>query len=193
MGAFYTSTIHRGMKDYRGVIHNTYRDGNIETDHHIIFSMIDEVAKNFVFHKFTNPCPGNLMQGMDNNTTTRDIMSLNGLGITQVEAVSVSMMIKILMEVAEDCNVLIIGPPRPQKGVKSKYRTKSTNIGVKLAPTFVIPGEIRGNVGKNLDVLVMDNLETIFATIVDKSLGNSSGAIVKRFIKPRTSTMFGST
>ena len=37
----------------------------------------------------------------------------------------------------------------------------------------------------------MDNFETSLATTVDKARGNSSGAIVDRFIKHRTSTIFG--
>ena len=37
----------------------------------------------------------------------------------------------------------------------------------------------------------MDNLETSLATTVDKARGNTSGAIVERFIKPRASKMFG--
>ena len=38
----------------------------------------------------------------------------------------------------------------------------------------------------------MDNLETSLAATVDKARGNSSRAIVNRFIKPRASTIFGS-
>ena len=37
----------------------------------------------------------------------------------------------------------------------------------------------------------MDNLETSLANTVDKSSGNTDGAIVGRFIKPIASTMFG--
>ena len=42
-----------------------------------------------------------------------------------------------------------------------------------------------------LDALIIDILETLLATTVDKSRGNTSGAIVERFIKPRVSTIFG--
>ena len=38
--------------------------------------------------------------------------------------------------------------------------------------------------------LVMDNLETSFATTVDNTRGNASGSIVERFIKPIESTIF---
>ena len=37
----------------------------------------------------------------------------------------------------------------------------------------------------------MDNLETSLDTTVDKARGNTSGAIVERFIKTRVSTIFG--
>ena len=36
----------------------------------------------------------------------------------------------------------------------------------------------------------MDNLKTLLATTVYKARGNTSGAIVDRFIKPRASTIF---
>ena len=41
------------------------------------------------------------------------------------------------------------------------------------------------------DPLIMDNLETLLATTFDKACGNTSGAIVEIFIKPRASTMVG--
>ena len=37
----------------------------------------------------------------------------------------------------------------------------------------------------------MDNLETSLTTTVDKARGRASGSIAERFIKPRSSTMFG--
>ena len=49
--------------------------------------------------------------------------------------------------------------------------------GVEITPTMV--------------VLIMNNLDTESATIVDNICGNSSGATVESFIKPITSTMFG--
>ena len=64
---------------------------------------------------------------------------------------------------------------------------------MKPAPKLFPPGHIKEKVGKETspDVLIMDNLETLLATTVDKSCGNTSGAIVNMFIKPRASTMFG--
>ena len=37
----------------------------------------------------------------------------------------------------------------------------------------------------------MDNLETLFATAVNKDCGNASGSILERLVKSRASTMFG--
>ena len=57
------------------------------------------------------------------------------------------------------------------------------------AHNFVLPGNSKDKVGKETppDAFIMDNLETLLATIVDKSHGNTSGAIVNRLIKPRAS------
>ena len=38
--------------------------------------------------------------------------------------------------------------------------------------------------------MIIVNLETSLATTVDKACGNASGAIVKRFIRPRAFTIF---
>ena len=38
--------------------------------------------------------------------------------------------------------------------------------------------------------MIVDNLETLLVTTVDKDCGNTSGAIVESFIKPRASTIF---
>ena len=42
-----------------------------------------------------------------------------------------------------------------------------------------------------LYALIMDNLETLLTTTVDKARGNTSGAIMERLIKPRASTLSG--
>ena len=64
---------------------------------------------------------------------------------------------------------------------------------MKQAQKTFPPGHIKQKVVKETptDALIMDNLETLLATTVDKSCGNTSGAIVNMFIKPRASTMFG--
>ena len=67
------------------------------------------------------------------------------------------------------------------------------NPGINPATEFVLQGHSKEKTGKEPppDALIMDNLETSLATTVDKDSGNTSGAIVERFIKPRASTMFG--
>ena len=64
---------------------------------------------------------------------------------------------------------------------------------MKPAPKLNPPGHRKEKVWKETPpyLLIMDNLEKSLATTVDKALGNTSGAIVERFIKPRASTMFG--
>ena len=64
---------------------------------------------------------------------------------------------------------------------------------MKPAPKLVPPGNSREKVVKETpqDSLMKYNLKTSLATCVDKACGNTIGAIVERFIKPRASTMFG--
>ena len=64
---------------------------------------------------------------------------------------------------------------------------------MKLEPKYFIPGNSREKVGKETppDTFIMDNLETLLATTVEKARGNSSGDIVERFNKPRVLTLFG--
>ena len=59
------------------------------------------------------------------------------------------------------------------------------------APIFVLPGHSKEKTEKETPpyALIMDNLETLLATIVDKARGNTSGAIVERLIKPRAPTI----
>ena len=65
--------------------------------------------------------------------------------------------------------------------------------GIKPSPKLVPPGHSKEKVGKETPAYasIMVNLETSLVTTVDKSCGNTSGAIVERFIKLRASTMFG--
>ena len=71
-------------KDYQGVIHNTYHGGHIETYHHVICSILEDVAKQSVTPNFTTPIPGILREVLDNEMAPRDKISLNGLGIKNV-------------------------------------------------------------------------------------------------------------
>ena len=103
------------------------------------------------------------------------------------------MILKTVLEVDQDYTIFNYGPPIPQKDLKSQYRTIVTGPGMKPAPKFVLPWHSKDITGKEPppDALIMDNLETLLATTVDKSRGNTSVSIVERFIKPRESTIFG--
>ena len=59
------------------------------------------MADIFVFPDFTTPVSGTLREVLDNDTTTRDGISLHGLGMTKGESGGVSMILKIGMEVAQ--------------------------------------------------------------------------------------------
>ena len=52
--------------------------------------------------------------------------------------------------------------------------------GMNPAPIFSFPGHSKVKVGKELppDALIVDNLEALLATKVDKVSGNASGSIV---------------
>ena len=68
--------------------------------------MPEDVENNFSFPKFTTPVEGMLREVLDNNTKTRDKISLNGLGVTKCEYGGVSMIIKIVTEVSHYYTVL---------------------------------------------------------------------------------------
>ena len=86
-------------------------------------------------------------------------------------------------------------PPIPQKYLKSQDIKNSVRDRDKVAPKFVLSRHSKEKTEKftSLDALIMDNLEKSLATTVDKARGNTSGAIVEIFVKPRASTMFGHT
>ena len=58
------------------------------------------------------------------------------------------MMLKTVMEVAQDCTVFKYGPTIPQKDVKSRGIIIFEGSGVCLTPTFVLPGNSKYKVGK---------------------------------------------
>ena len=82
--AFSSGSAHKVRKDYQGVIHNAYHGGHIETDHHVICPMPEDVAKHFSFPNITTPVSGTSREVLDNNTTTREKSYLNGLGMKKV-------------------------------------------------------------------------------------------------------------
>ena len=58
-GEFFSESrnIQIGWKDYQGVIRNNYYGGHIETDHHVIWSMPEDVANHFMLPNFATPVP----------------------------------------------------------------------------------------------------------------------------------------
>ena len=102
-------------------------------------------------------------------------------------------MLKTGMEVAQDYIVFNYGPPIPQKYLNPQDRTIVASPGMKLAPKFVLPEHSKEKAVKKPPqyVLIMNNSETLLATTVDKSRGNTSRAIMDRFIKTRAYTMVG--
>ena len=55
------------------------------------------MANHFTFPNFTTPVSGILVEALEKNTTTREKISLNGLGMTKGAYGGVSMMLKIGM------------------------------------------------------------------------------------------------
>ena len=89
-------------------------------------------------------------------------------------------------------NVFKYGPPIPQRYVNPQDIIIVARPGMNPAPKFVLPGHSKEKILKKtpLDALIMYNLENSLATTVEKALGNTSVAIVERFIKTRSSKMF---
>ena len=103
------------------------------------------------------------------------------------------MILKKGIEVDQYYTVFNYGHPIPQKEIKSQDRKIVAGPGMKSATKLVLPGNRKEKFGKETspDEFIRDNVESQLDTAVDKARGNVSGAIVKRFIKPRASTMFG--
>ena len=63
--------------------------------------MPEDVVKKFSFPNFTSPMPGTLSKVLDKGMALRYKISLNGLGVQIGEPLSVSMITRTGMEVAE--------------------------------------------------------------------------------------------
>ena len=110
------------------------KDGHIETDHHVILLITEDVAKHFVLSNLTTLMSGTLREVLENCITPRDNISINGLGIKKSKAGGLYTMLKILMEVDQEYNVFNYGPPIPHKDLKSQGRTIVAQAGMKPAP-----------------------------------------------------------
>ena len=71
MREYFSGSAHKGWKYYQGVTHNTYHDGNIETDQRVICSMPEDVSKYFLLPSSIALVSGTLIEVLDNITTTR--------------------------------------------------------------------------------------------------------------------------
>ena len=101
-----------------------------------------------MFPNFTTPIPGTLREVLDNDIAPTDKISLNGLGMKKGKYGGLSMILKTVLEVDQDYSIFNYGPPIPQKDLKSQYRTIVTGPGMKPAPKFVLPVNIKEKVGK---------------------------------------------
>ena len=60
--------------------------------------------------------------------------------MTKGKAAGLSMMLKIVMEVAQYYTVFDHVPPSPQKDLNSKDRTRVYQAGMETAPKSILPG-----------------------------------------------------
>ena len=110
--------------------------------------MSEDVEKHFVLPNFNTPETGTLREVLDNDNTTREKNYLNGLGMTKGESGGISIMLKTVIEVAQDYTVFNYRPPIPQKYLKPQDRTIVAGPGMKPAPKYVLPGHNKDNFGK---------------------------------------------
>ena len=85
---------------------------------------------------------------IDNDTTTRDKISINGLGMKKSKSGGVYIILKTGIEVAQDYTVFDYGSPIPHEDVKSQYRTVVAGPGFNLAPKYFLPGNRKEKFGK---------------------------------------------
>ena len=130
---------------------------------------------------------------LKNDTTTRDQIPLNGFGVTKGESGSVSIIIKIGMEMSEYYTYFNYIPTIPHTCVKLKDKSVAVGPRVNPEPTFMLQWGIRGEVelNKNTYAFIMDNLEISFNTPVYRSCVNANEETVDIFIKLRSSTLLG--
>ena len=139
---------HKGWKDYQGLINDTYHGRHVETDHHFICSIPEDVAKLFALPNYITLVPGTLREVLENDTTPRYKISLKGLGMKKVKSGGASMMLKIVMEVNQDYTVFDYVPPRPQKELISNDITTVAGPEMNPAPKHFLPGHSKEKVGK---------------------------------------------
>ena len=55
---FSSGSKQKEWKYYQGIIHNPHHGRSIETDHHVICSIPEDMARQFKFYNFITPVPG---------------------------------------------------------------------------------------------------------------------------------------
>ena len=89
-----------------------------------------------------------MIEVLDNDTTAREKVSLNGLGMTKGQFEGVSMMLKTGMKVDQYYTSFKNVPPIPQKDVNYQYITIVAWTGVKSPPP-PLPVNSKGKVEKD--------------------------------------------
>ena len=79
--------------------------------------MPEDVANNFAFPDFTTPVSRTLRKVLDNDTTTRDKITLKVLEVKNGEYRGGFMMLKTGMQIAKDYTVFDYVHPIPQNNV----------------------------------------------------------------------------
>ena len=82
---------------FQGVIYNTYHGGHVETGHHVILLMPEDVSNYSMFPNFTPPGLGTFKGVIYNDTTDRDKMPPNGLWLMKGAPETLFMMFKPLI------------------------------------------------------------------------------------------------
>ena len=85
----------------------------------------EDNVNHFSFPKFITPVASTLREVLDNEITTRDKISLNGLGTSNGKFVRVSMMLKTGIKMAQDYTVLINVPHKTTKRHKQPRENNS--------------------------------------------------------------------
>ena len=133
--------------------------------------MPEEVTKQFAFHNFTTPVTGTPREVIDNDTTPRDNIFLNVLGVKKCKSGGASMMMKTGMEVYQDYTVFNYGLPRPQKDLKSQDITMISRPWNQLAQQFFSQVTVKRVLRRKPPpyALIIDNLEKSLVTTVYKA------------------------
>ena len=82
--------------------------------------MPEDLSRQFMLPNLTTPVLVMLRKVLENDTTTKDKIFLNGLGMKKGKSIGTSIMLKTVMEVAQYYTIFNYAPLIPQKD--SKYQ-----------------------------------------------------------------------